>query len=128
MTYPAIGLIAVWIGGLLLLAGLYMNDIRLVLNNVTPGKRVIGESLRPRPAYMVAAFLLSPLDLVVATVWLLVGRSSRMNRFKKGPLGAIDPGSLSETGQTHLQRTIRHEWILLAWMVGGFIMLVWWQS
>lgn len=129
MTYLGTSLVVVWLGVLLLIAGLYLNDIRLVLNNAAPGKRAGATSLPPRRSAYAAAISFVPLVGMVTDIlymaWLLLGRSSRMS---SGLIGGTDPNSLSETGRVYLQRTIRHEWIMLGWIIGGFILMLWWLS
>lgn len=128
MTFLAIGIIAVWLVGLLCIAGLYLNDIRLVLNNHVLEKRASTDCRQSPPPYLAAASLVVPsiLDLMLAAVLFLLSR--RSPRFDERIAGKIDPASLNETGRAHLQRTIRHEWAMLAWIVGGFIVMVWWLS
>lgn len=126
MTYFAMSLVVVWLTGLLLIAGLYLNDIRLVLNNVAAGKPAGASPLQPPRAIFTAPIFFVPLVGLVADIlymaWLLLGRSSRMSG---GLIGGTDPNSLNETGRIHLRRTIRHEWMMLGWIVGGFILMLW---
>src|SRR5690242_11573117 len=37
MNYVVAGLIVVWFGGMTVIAGLLLNDIRLIYNNIAPG-------------------------------------------------------------------------------------------
>ena len=71
------------VGGLLFLAGVHLNDLRLLHNNVAPGTRPIGDSLQLPPAHIAGAAMLSPLlDLVLSTTSLLSGRSTGRDRFR----------------------------------------------
>jgi hypothetical protein len=40
----------------------------------------------------------------------------------------INPAGLTETGRAHLKKAIRNERIMFAWMVSGFLLLVWASS
>ena len=42
MTYLANVLIAIWVVGLFVLAGVYVNDLRRILNNLVPGPFLAG--------------------------------------------------------------------------------------
>ena len=42
MSYLANGFIAIWIVGILVLAGVYLNDIRRILNNLVSGASLAG--------------------------------------------------------------------------------------
>ncbi len=124
MTYLAIGVVVVWLGGLLFLAGVHLNDLRLLHNNFAPGKRPTGDSLQLPPAHIAVAALLSPLlDLVLSTAWLLSSRSTGRDRFR-GHSG-VDRSQLTEAGRAYLEIAIRHERIFFAWMIGGVVPIIW---
>lgn len=120
MTYLAIGVIVVWVGGLLFLAGLYLNDMRLVLNSYAPGEGPTEDSLQLPPAYAVVAafFVPSIVDLLVATALLLSGRSAR---HRLGHFAKFDRSQLTEAGRAHLQKAVRHEQVFFAWIIGGVL-------
>lgn len=42
MTYLANGLTTIWVVGLFVLAGVYLNDLRRILNNLVPGASLAG--------------------------------------------------------------------------------------
>jgi hypothetical protein len=124
MTYLAIGVVVAWLGGLLFLAGLYLNDIRLVLNSYAPGKGPTGDSLQLPPAYAVAAAFFVPnvVDLLVAAALLLSGRSA-LNRL--GHFAKFDRSQLTEAGRAYLDKAVRHERIFFAFIVGGVVPIAW---
>jgi len=125
MTYLAIGLVVVWLGGLLFLAGVHLNDLRLLHNNFAPGKRPTGDSLQLPPAQIAVAALLSPLlDLVLSTAWLLSGRSTGRDRFR-GHLAGVDRSQLTDAGRAYLDKAVRHERIFFAYIIGGFVPIAW---
>lgn len=126
MTFALIGLIVVWLCGLLFLAGQHLNDIRLVLNNIAPEARSADRPSQPRllrAAVTTLPFTLSFQDLVAAAAMLLIGRSFGLDRSNAYRITSIDPALLTEAGRVHLKRTIRQERILIGWMLGGFILL-----
>jgi hypothetical protein len=98
MTYLAISLIVTWACGLLFLAGRTLNLIRLIYNNFVPGK---GLESRNYFRFVFLSF-----------------------RFVTDA-GAIDPASLTEAGREYRKRAIRNDRIMLAWALGGFVLLPW---
>src|SRR3954466_4425931 len=50
MSFPVALFAVIWVLGLLLIAGLYLNDLRVVLNNVSPGAQM--SMLPARPSWM----------------------------------------------------------------------------
>ena len=99
MTYLTIGLVVAWSCGLLFLAGRALNFIRLVYNNLAPGK----------------------------TYW----KSGNVFRFYFWSFrfltdaSAIDPASLTEVGRRYRTKAILNDRIILAWALGGFVLLAW---
>jgi len=88
MIYLATGLIVAWIAGLLLLLGRTLNFMRLLYNNLAPGK----SHWDSREIFRF--YLLRFRFLTDAT--------------------AIDPASLSEIGRQHQRRAVRNDRILVA--------------
>ena len=102
MTYLAIGLVVAWCCGLVLLARKTLNLIRPIYNNIAPGK-----DHRP-PGNAFRFYFLSFRFLTDA--------------------GAISPANLTEVSQQYRKRAILTDRILLAWALGGFVLLVWASS
>src|SRR5882757_5626983 len=102
MTYFATSLSVVWLAGLLFLIGRTLNFIRLVYNNFAISKT------RWRDRNFFRFYFLSFRLLTDAS--------------------AIDPASLTEVGRQYRKRAIRNDRIMLAWALGGFILLVWASS
>jgi len=128
MTFALVGIIVVWLCGLLFLAGQHLNDIRLVLNNIAPGAQAADHP--PQRLSFPAAIAAWPLtfsfwDLILTPATLLIGRSVGLDRSNAYRITGIDPELLTETGRVHLKRTIRRERILIGWMLGGFVLIVW---
>ena len=95
MSYLATALITGWIIGLLFLIGQMLNDIRLILNNLAPGEGYAGH------------WLVTPLSIGwrIRATW-------------------VDPSRLTDVGRLHQKTAIRHERIMFAWMIVGFILIV----
>lgn len=128
MTYLLAGIIVAWLCGLFFLAGRYLNDIRLVLNNIAPEAPSENRPSQPRllrAAVTILPFTLSFQDLVAAAAMLLIGRSFGFDRSNAYRITSIDPALLTETGRVHFGGAVRRERILIGWMIGGFILLVW---
>jgi len=130
MTYLLAGIISVWLGGLLFFAGQHLNDIRVVLNNLAPDAQP--SERRPPPPqrllYMTAGtlpFVASYLELSFLAAMLLLGRFFNFDPTKAYSLANFDPALLNETGRNHLERVSRHQLIMLAWAIAGFILIVW---
>jgi hypothetical protein len=99
MIYLATGLVIAWSAGLLFLAGRALNFVRLIYNNFVPGKNDCG-----------------------------YGNFFRFYFFRILPrtiASMIDPASLTEVGRQYRKGAIRNERIMLAWMIGGFALIVW---
>ena len=101
MTYLAISLVAVWCCGALFLAGRTLNFIRLVYNNLAPGKTL------GYPDYLRFFF------------WRF--------RFMTDANG-IGPEHLTEAGRQYRKKAIRNDWFFLAWALSGFVLLPWASS
>jgi hypothetical protein len=99
MTYLAISLVVAWSCGLLFLAGRALNFIRLVYNDLAPGKNCWESRNLFRFYFLSFRFLTDA--------------------------SAIDPASLTEVGRRHRKGAIRNDRIMLAWALGGFVLLVW---
>ena len=127
MTFALVGLIVIWICGLLFLAGQHLNNIRLVLNSIAPEARSADQPSQfrlLRAAVTTLPFTLSAQDLVAATSMLLIGRSFGLDRSNAYRITSIDPAVLTVAGRVHLKRTIRQEGFLIGWMLVGFVLLV----
>jgi hypothetical protein len=125
MTFVA-SLIAIWIFGVLFLAGLLLNDIRLLHNNITPGE-VPRNGPPSRAATSAAWLLLPPVPewIGLGVVWALMARIFRIEPRSSDPLSGIDPGTLNDASRAYRARTIRHEWIMVVWVVAGFAIVAW---
>jgi hypothetical protein len=99
MTYLALGVVMVWFFGLLFLFGYGLNLSRLVLNNLIPGRNYW--------------------DIADYYRW----RSWR--RWPGIFSMAVRPSDLTELGRQYHTRAIRIDWIMWAWMIGGFFLVVW---
>ncbi len=102
MTYVTTGLVLAWLCGALLLVGRALNFLRLVFNNLAPGKI----------SWMYANFL----HVAVLNNWF---------RFD-GAL--VDPESLTELGRQYQKGAIRNGRILLVWALAGLLLLIVWAS
>lgn len=127
MTYLVAVLVLIWVCGLLLVAGRYLNDMRVVFNNVVPGAQVTLLPLRPNWVRD-AAGLVSLADLIFAGLALTVGRLLKLDRWDSASLSRCDPTCLTEAGQLHLKRVAGHERFALGWMAGGLLLLALWST
>lgn len=127
MTFVLPSLILIWICGLLFLAGLLLNDVRLLYNNIIPGAaRTSNPPLRDRRfGRAVGWFPPTPEWISLGIASVLIGHIFKIDRAGGSPLTGIDPAALNETGRLHLKKTMRHEWITLAWMVVGLALITW---
>lgn len=120
MTPLLTGLVVVWLCGLLFLVGQYLNDIRIVFNNLNPeGTR----SQPSKPRWLVTAATSVPtsfLDATFIAATLLICRFFKLERPKTPSFYNMDPALVNEAGQTHLKKAVRHELALFAWVLGGF--------
>lgn len=131
MNYVVAGLIVVWFGGMTVIAGLLLNDIRLIYNNIAPGAQSKKDPpLQDSSLRRVADALFFGADMLifwpVLTVMAMINRSGTdFDRFSGTWITRIDPALLTDTGLVHLKKAKRHEWIALAWMVAGTVVIVW---
>ena len=128
MTYLISSLVVVWLCGLLFIAGQYLNNVRLVLNNILPDAR----SAEPQPSqpHWSRETAVTALDAVfvgpVLGLGILLARYFfSLGRFEGCRITNIDPARLTVLGRAHLERAIRHERIMFAWIGAGCIILVW---
>jgi hypothetical protein len=103
MIYLATGLIVVWVAGLLFLVGRAFNFSRLALNNPVSDKPYWDYS-----------------DYV--RFYIHVFR--RQSIFGL----AVAPAKLTEAGKQYQEKAIRIEWIMLAWLAAGVVLIVWASS
>ena len=133
MTYLLAGLVAIWLCGLLFLAGQHLNDVRVVLNNLAPDAQS-SEGRAPPPQrllYMTAStfpFVPSYLGLTFLAAILLLGRLFNFDPTKAYGLAHFDPALLNETGRDYLKKVSRHQLIILVWTIAGVIWIVWMSS
>lgn len=126
MTYVFASLIVAWLCVLLFLAGLCMNDMRLVLNNLAPG----ATGSQPPPAGMldkvvgIAPFAIPHPAVFLAALLLQIAHLTRLDRLKSTLFSSINPAELNEAGRSYLKAGIKHERMLIVWVVGGFILLI----
>jgi hypothetical protein len=99
MTYLAISLVVAWSCGLLFLAGRSLNFVRLVYNNLAPGKNS-SESMDFFRFYFLSFRFLTDAN-------------------------AVDPAGLTEIGRQYQKRPILNGRLLLVWALSGFILLPW---
>src|ERR1700721_2933521 len=85
--------------GLLFLVGRSLNLMRLVYNNVAPGKSHWDSRTFFRFYFLSFRFMTDA--------------------------SAIDLANLTEIGRQYRKRAIRNDRALLAWALGGFVLLVW---
>lgn len=101
MPYLAISFVAAWSCGLLFLVAPTLTFIRLIYNNFLPGKTL------GYPDYL---------------------RFYVLNRYFVTDANGIRSKSLTEVGRLYREKAIRNDWILLAWALGGFVLLSWASS
>jgi hypothetical protein len=99
MSYLATGLIIAWGAGLLFLVGRALNFTRVVYNNISPGKNYW------KPASIFRFYFFS-------------------FHFTED-MKATDPASLTETGRDYREKVIRNDRIIFAWILAGFVLIVW---
>ena len=102
MTYLAIGLVVAWCCGLLFLVGRAINFMRLVYNNLVPGKNDWGFGSYFR-AYL-------------------------FNRRFLSLTSGVDPASLTEVGRQYREKAAWNDLIISAWALAGFVLIVWASS
>ena len=126
MTYVFVSLIVAWICGLLFLAGLCMNDLRLVLNNLLPGA---AGSPPPRNGLLdhvagIAPVVISHPAVFLAALLLQIARLTRLDRLNSTIFSSINPAELNEAGRGYLEAAIKHERMLFVWGGGGVVLLI----
>lgn len=94
MTYLAIALTVIWLLGLLVFAGRFLNFIRLLYNNLDPAK-----------------------DFSKAGIF------STESLFHLVGVQSIDPEKLTEPGRRYQKQAIRDQWLAMVWGLGGLAML-----
>jgi hypothetical protein len=85
---------AIWLAGVLLLGGLWANDMRLTLNNLAPGVDLSNYARKDAFGFGI--------NLAYAVI----------------------PEKLNELGRTHRAKAVRTERIALVWAICGFCILV----
>ena len=125
MAYLLAVLVLVWVCGVLFVAGRYLNDLRLVLNNVIPGAQFSVLPQRPNWLRDAAGIVSVPTleGLVLAGAALTIGRVFKLDSLECR-ISRCDPACLTEAGRLHLDRAARHERFAFAWMVGGVAVVV----
>lgn len=126
MTLALTILAAIWGCGLLLIAGLYLNDLRVVLNNVAPGAQMSTLPARPRWMHQTAAIvsLGSFETLLLTAISLTIGRVLKLDSAASVRISQCDPACLTDAGRLHLASAARHERFALAWVVAGIASIV----
>jgi hypothetical protein len=128
MSYVLAGLITVWICGLLFLAGVLLNDLRMIYNNLFPGAQSrIGEPWRPSEWRWWHAIVFLPLnaaDIVMMPAMFLIGRASGLDRVSPLITG-VNPALLNDIGVIQWKKAIRHELITVAWAIAGITFIAW---
>jgi hypothetical protein len=102
MSNLAISLVVIWSCGLIFLAGRALNFIRLIYNNLAPGK----DHWKSRYS----------------------NRSILLSLRYRTDASAIDPESLTEAGRQYRKGAIRNERIMLAWGICGIMLFAWASS
>lgn len=126
MTIPLAVLSAIWVCGLLFIAGQYLNDLRVVLNSVIPGTQMSILPARPTRVHKTAAIvsLASFEALLFAAASLTIGRLFRLDHPASIRISQCDPACLTEGGRLHLAKAARHERLALTWMIAGVASIV----
>lgn len=126
MTVPLTILAAIWVCGLLFIAGLYLNDLRAVLNSVAPGAQMSMLPARPGWMHETAAIvsLASFETLILAAISLTIGRVLKLDRPASVRISQCDPACLTDAGRRHLANAARHERFALAWAVAGIASII----
>ena len=94
MTYLAIGLTTVWLVGIAVFAGRFLNFTRLLYNNLDPARDLSKTGIFSSQAF-----------------------------FYPAGAQAIAPSDLTELGRQYQKQAIRDERLALAWGIGGFVLL-----
>lgn len=111
----------IWILSLLGVAGLYLNDLRIVLNNVAPGARMSILPAHPTCVHKAVAIAsVAWLEaLLIAAASLTIGRLFKLDRHAAMLISRCDPSCLTEAGRLHLANAAQHERFALAWAMVG---------
>ncbi|MBR0856758.1 hypothetical protein [Bradyrhizobium liaoningense] len=126
MTLALTILAAIWVCGLLLIAGLYLNDLRVVFNSVAPGAQISMLPARPRWMHETPAIVsLASFELLLLTVVsLTIGRVLKLDRAASVRISQCDPACLTDAGRLHLANAARHERFALAWSIAGIASII----
>lgn len=96
MNLVVVALLIVWVAGLLVFAGRFMNFIRLIYNNLDPAKDLSTTRLfRPYSLFL-----------------------------RRTDARAIYPENLTELGRQYQKQAIQNERMAVAWGIGGFLLLI----
>jgi hypothetical protein len=114
----------IWISGALFLAGLLLNDIRLIYNNIVPGE-VLKNGPPSRAATSAVWLFLPPIpeSIGLGLVWTAIVRIFGIQPHSGNPIAGIDPTILNDAGRTHRERAIRHQWIMIVWTAAGLALM-----
>lgn len=125
MTYVFAVLVAIWVCGLLFVAGQYLNDLRVVLNNVLPGTQLAMLPQRPNWVRDAAGVVSVPTleGLILTGTALTIGRVFRLEQLECR-ISKADPTCLTEAGRRQLDTAARHERFALAWIAGGIVTVI----
>jgi hypothetical protein len=130
MTYLLAGVVVIWLCGVLFFTGQHLNDVRVVLNNLSPDAQP-SERQTPPPQriFCMTATTLplvpSYLGVTFLAAMLLLGRFSNFDPTKAHGLANFDPALLNEAGHSHLKKVSRHQLIMLAWVIVGLALITW---
>lgn len=126
MTLALTILAAIWVCGLLFIAGLYLNDLRVVLNSVAPGAQMSALPARPGWVQETAGIvsLASFETLLLTAVSLTIGRVLKLDHAASVRISQCDPACLTDTGRVHLANAARHERFALAWAIAGIASII----
>jgi len=131
MTYVITSLVVVWVCGLVILAGLLLNDARVIYNNLIPGAQPeVGRPSHSNGLRWWHAIWWLPMgaaDIVLLPLILLFHRVFEIDRFSYR-FSSIDPVSLNETGLAQLRSAIRRGWFIVVWAAVGFVLIAWGSS
>ncbi|MCS3726492.1 hypothetical protein [Bradyrhizobium betae] len=108
MTFPVVVLVVIWILGLLFIAGLYLNDVRVVLNNISPGAELSMLPVRPTLANKAAAIVsLASLEALILTVLSsTIGRVLKLNHAASVEAAQDPDGHRHDLASDHPRRDL----------------------
>lgn len=126
MTFPVAHFAVIWVLGLLFITGLYLNDLRVVLNNVAPGAQISMLPANPTLLHKTAAIAsIAWLEaLLLAASSLTMGRLFKLDRQASVLISRCDPTCLTEAGRLHLANAARHERFALVWSIAGIASII----